>query len=270
MSTAPSEVLMPVEKKKKVKKPVEANPLLQDELAALAHRVEKMSREEALEAIHPLMEEVDSNYLKLGGVLAVIRDHDEWWKSDEVDTFKEFVQQGLGINYRKVMYLIQCYSDLIESGVEWEQVKSIGWCKLKEVSSVITKENAAEWVAKAEALTILQLRDVVKQAQAKALQGSGVNPEGVESTTTTLSIKCHVDQKDTIKLAIEKAKKDAHTEFDAVALEAVCINYLSGGKVTKKPKAQSLKQILADYDPEAVLTAFGETWPDIELEARIP
>jgi len=44
----------------------------------------------------------------------------------------------------------------------------------------------------------------------------------------------HSDQIETIELGLERARHEANTEFDSVALEAVFMNYLSGGNVTKK------------------------------------
>jgi hypothetical protein len=42
------------------------------------------------------------------------------------------------------------------------------------------------------------------------------------------------DQKEIIILALEKARAELGTRFDSVALEAICMNYLSGGNVTQK------------------------------------
>jgi hypothetical protein len=42
----------------------------------------------------------------------------------------------------------------------------------------------------------------------------------------------HDDQIETIELALERARQEMGTEFDVVALEAICMNYLSGGNLT--------------------------------------
>jgi len=42
----------------------------------------------------------------------------------------------------------------------------------------------------------------------------------------------HADQIETIQPALEGARRELGTEFDAVALEALCMNYLSGGNVS--------------------------------------
>ena len=274
MSTAPSEVLM-TGKKKKVKKPANESAgainLVTDELAALAHACEGLSKEEAFAAVSPLMETVDSSYIRLGGVLAVIRDND-WWQSEGMESFKELLEKKFGLRHRKATYLIQIYEDLVNSGVEWDQVKSLGWCKLKEISPVVTKENCAEWVAKAESLTVLQLHDVVAKAKAakeQSLPTSGAVPEDASSDTVTMTFKLHVEQKETIRQALDKAKKEANTEYDGVALEAISINYLSGGKVTKKVAGADLKTSMQKAGAEAVLNLFGELWPDIEVQVTM-
>lgn len=270
MSTAPSEVLMPATKK--VKKPKVEAVKQPDVLINLAHECENLTRDSAYAALPTLLESVDSNYIKLGGVLAVIRDH-EWWKDDGYETFKACLEQKFGLQYRKGAYLIATYENLINSGVEWDQVKSLGWSKLRVVSAVLTKENAAEWVAKAENLTVLQLYDVVKDYKSQVQEASGVSPEEIEAKTTTLSFKLHADQKETIKQALTKARKEANTEFDAVALEAICLNYLAGGNVTAKKsvkaKQVSLPVLLSQHTYEEVLKAFEEVWPNIDLQVTV-
>jgi hypothetical protein len=259
MGKAPSEALMATSKK--VKKPAKAKSAeMVDVLVVLAHECENMQKDEAFAALPALLDTVSSNYVKLGGVLAVIRDNG-WWEGD-YKTFSECLEKQFGLQYRKGAYLIQTYENLIQSGVAWADVKDLGWSKLRVVSSVLTKENVEEWVAKALPLTVLQLYDVVREFKSQTLETTGVAPEDIESTTTSISFKVHQDQKETIKQAVEKARKEAGTEYDAVALEAICINYLSGGKVTK-PK--SLKSVLSKYTAEEVLNAFGELWPDIDI-----
>lgn len=269
MSTAPSEVLMP-SVKKKVKKPTKDVVVEADALVTLAHECENMSREAAFAALPTLLESVDSNYIKLGGVLAVIRDHG-WWSDLGYETLSACLEKHFGLQYRKAAYLMQAYENLVNSGVEWAQVKALGWSKLRVVSSVLTKDNVAEWVEKAASLTVLQLYDVVREYKAQSLETSGLKPDQVQATTTTLSFKLHVDQKETIKQALEKARKEAATEFDAVALEAICINYLAGGKVTKKKTVKlELEDVLKHYAPEQALEAFGKVWPDIDIEVTMP
>lgn len=234
-----------------------------DLIATTAHEVENLSREEAYALVPTLTDGVDFSYFKLGGVLAVMQHHD-WWKDDGFDNFRQFIEAKFGIQYRKAMYLIGIYGSLVESGVPWSKLAGIGWSKVKEIAAILTLDNVDEWVERAKELTVLQLHEAVKKAQAGTLAKTDEEP--AESGVTTFTVKVHPDQKETIAKAVEKAMKEAGTEFKGVALEAICLNYLSGAKVSK-PKP--LTELMKGYEYEQVLKAFAEVWPDIDLTVTI-
>lgn len=267
MSSAPSEVMM--ETKAKTKKKVKVEDATQvDPIISTAFLVENLTKQDAYGLIPTLLDSINFDYFKLGGVLSVIRDS-KWWQQDygEQMPFNKFLELKFGLHYRKAMYLIQIYNDLIASEVKWGQVHEVGWTKLKEISSILTKENVEEWVAAAKELTTIELAEKVAKYKMGKLETSGLLPvETAEKVTESMSFKVHKDQKDTIQMALVKAKAEADTEYDAVALEAICLNYLSGGKTTK-PK--SLKNVLEAYSPEDVLKAFEQVWPDISVEVTI-
>lgn len=236
-----------------------------DLIIATAQEIENLSKEEAYEQIPTLTDSVDFSYFRLGGVLAVIQGKESWWKDDGYETFRAFIEDRFGLHYRKAMYLIGIYGALVESGVEWEKLSGIGWSKVKEIADIITVENVDEWVEKAKSMTVLQLQEAGKAAKTGSLLKSDETP-GATTGVTTLTFKVHPDQKETITSAVEKAKKEADTEFPGVALEAICLNYLSGAKVAK-PK--SLKAIIKGYTYEEVLQAFAEVFPDIDVSVNI-
>jgi hypothetical protein len=62
----------------------------------------------------------------------------------------------------------------------------------------------------------------------------------------------HEDQIETIQLALDHARSELGTEFDSVALDAICTNYLSGGSVTKP---SSVVDVLKRYSVEEILEA---------------
>lgn len=45
----------------------------------------------------------------------------------------------------------------------------------------------------------------------------------------------HEDQIQTIKLALEAARREAHSEFDIVLLELICMAYLTGNRPERAP-----------------------------------
>ena len=237
---------------------------LDDLIEAQSAAVENLTKDEAYLLVPDLTNTVDQSYFKLGGVLAVIQRH-EWWRDDGFDNFKGLIESRFGIQYRKAMYLIGIYEALVESGVPYEAFGNIGWTKIKEIAGIVTAENVAEWVERAQLHTTLQLADLVKQANSGTLTKTDETP--AESTgVTTFNVKVHVDQKATIEKAVTKAMKEAGTEYKGVALESICLNYLSGAKVGKP---LSLEGTLKKHTYEEVLDAFGKVFPSIDIVVKV-
>jgi hypothetical protein len=112
-----------------------------DEIASTATFVETLNPAQAFKQVPELLENVDQTYFKLGGVLSVIQSND-WHKAEGFESFKAMVETKFGIAYRKTMYLVQIYNSLVEKKIQWSVVSPLGWSKLKELTSVITPENA--------------------------------------------------------------------------------------------------------------------------------
>lgn len=235
-----------------------------DLFTGIALEIENLQAEEAYETLMSLLETEGLNDFKVGGVMAAIQGNSLWKEYGTYESFKDFVVTNVGMEYRKAMYLINNYEALVEAGVKWEEVSDIGWSKLKEITSVINKENAAEWIDRAREHTVLQLQELVKQFKAGTLDSTEMAPE--VSSVTSISFKVHEDQKETIKQAVAKAKGEADTEVDAVALEAVCMNYLSGATV----KVPSLIDTMSQAGIQEVVNAMDAIWPDIDIQIAMP
>jgi len=236
-----------------------------DVIVQTAKEIGNLDKETAFEIVPELIESVDFSYFRLGGVLSAISDND-WWK-DESGSFKDFIQDNFGLHYRKAMYLINIYDGLVEANIPWHKVSGLGWTKLKELADILTPENVDEWVAKAQAMTTLNLQAAVKAFKSGDLDADGTTAPDT-SGVSTITFKVHPDQKETIKEAVEKAMEDADTEFKGVALEAICMNFLAGGS-TKKQKAPSLQAVMEKATAEQVLEAFEAIWPEINLTAEM-
>lgn len=236
-----------------------------DIIVQTAKEIGNLDKETALEIVPSLIESVDFSYFKLGGVLSTIQDNN-WWEG-ESDTFKSFIQDNFGLHYRKAMYLINIYDGLVEADIPWAKVSGLGWTKLKELADILTKDNVDEWVEKAQSMTTLNLQAAVKAYKAGDLSTDGTtDPDS--SGVSTITFKVHPDQKETIKQAVEQAMEEASTEFKGVALEAICMNYLSGGS-TKKAPTPSLQSIMEKMDAIDVLEAFEVVFPNVNLTAEI-
>lgn len=236
-----------------------------DLIVATANEVGNLKADKAFAMVPKLLDSIDHDYFRLGGVLATIQAQG-WFQDKGHETFRAFVEAECGLQYRKAMYLIQIYSGLVESGIPWDKVKHLGWTKLKELANILSPDNVDEWVQLAEQVTVLQLQEAIKDATKGT--DAGESPEapegGAKSETTTMTFKLHTDQKATIREALDKAKHQTNTEHDAVALEAICLDYLGG--TSKLKTMPSLKSLMEGKSPEEVLEAFNEVFPDVELD----
>lgn len=237
-----------------------------DLLVLMVQEISALSAEEAINAVPSLLNGADESYFRLGGVLSVIQTN-KFFDAEGFTTFKEFVEQKIGLPYRKAMYWIQIYEKLVESGVSWNKVKDVGWTKLKDLASILTVDNVDEWVTRAMNSTTIQLQEAIAKAKSNTLTSSGLTPEDDKpSEVTTFTVKVHALQKVVIREAVDKAKIESGTEFDGVALENICHNYLAGGNVNKPVP---LIDFLKKYTPEDALSAFEAAYPDLEVTAKL-
>jgi hypothetical protein len=235
-----------------------------DVIVNIVSEIENMAEDAAISSAKDLLESVDETYFKLGGVLALIQTK-SYWEGHGHDSFKAFINAEYGLQYRKAMYLIQIYNDLVESGVAWEKVQGLGWTKLKELSPILNNDNVDALVEKAQTMTVLELIEYIK-----SLKTPGTAPEMPEapsSPITTLTFKVHTDQKEVIRATVDKAKEDYGTEYDAVALEHICQSYATGG--SNKTKQPSLAELMKAAGVEKVLEIFETCFPGVDLEVTM-
>jgi len=232
-----------------------------DVLMVTAHEIENLTKEKALKMADDLLESTGLTDFRLGGVLAVIQ-REGWFEG--YDSFRGMIEQKYGLQYRKAMYLVGIYNDLVSNQIPWDKVKGLGWTKLMVISHILTAENVDEWVAKANALTVLQLQEAVKAAT-QASGTTATTGDEVTSTVSTLTFKVHSDQKETVRSALDKAKAEVSTEFDTVALESICVGYLGGSVNINKTGGNDLEAAMKGHTYEEVLGMFEKVFPDVDL-----
>lgn len=251
---------------------VETTPDVTDLIAKVALEIENLKEEKAFALVPKLMDSIESDYFRLGGVLAHIQS-EGWFMDKGFENFRAYVEDGCGMAYRKSMYLIQIYNGLVASGVSWEKVKSLGWTKLKELSSILTPDNVDGWVATATDMTVLQLQDYIKAQTAGSTKETSAEKKSDAAEVkkvSTMTFKVHDDQKATIREALDKCKHETGTEVDTVALEHICLDFLGGESKLKAGPTLSLKDQMMAMSVEEVLETLGEAFPTLQMEVTLP
>lgn len=229
----------------------------EDQILDVAHEIENLTQDKAEALVFELLDQDNSNAFKLGGVLSVIKSNG-WF--DGFKDYKDYVSRTFGLEYRKAQYWISIYDKLVGESISWSKVSSLGWTKVSILCPVLTEANVDEWVEKASKVNCDTLKAMVKAALGgDAEEGA---PEKVTSDVTSMVFKFHADQKETVRAALEKAKEETATDFDAVALENICVGYLGGSVNVNK----SLKQLITEAGYKTVLQTFGEIWPSIDMD----
>ncbi|UOX39973.1 hypothetical protein [Vibrio phage V-YDF132] len=261
------------------KKILAVAPLPSDAISDTVVAIENLKATEALPLVSEMLESNDFNEFKIGGVLSVI-DANGYWRDQGYEKFADFIEGHYGIKYRKAMYLIGIYNSLVESGVEWEQVSSLGWTKLKEICGFLTPDNVDKWVELATNMSTIALIAYIKECDENGEpkekgKGADTNP-AQNKEVSHMTFKVHDDQRAMIRDALDKAKAEIDTEHDNVALEHMATQYLQGslGKKGAKPaKQKSLAEQIADLhkkDPESaietILNQVAELYPEYDIE----
>jgi hypothetical protein len=244
-----------------------------DVIHSTANAIENVTdASEAETMVRTLLEDTEFNAFKIGGYLAVIQAK-QWFGN--YANFKDYVEGVFGLHYRKANYWVNIYTGLLEANVSWEQVKGLGWTKLKELVGILTPENVVEWVEKASGMTTIQLIEHLKAEK----KGGGKATEGGESLpVTTMTFKVHSDQKEVIEQAITKAKQASGTESQTAALEGIALEYLgkapaapakTGGEMPSMLEVFQHQKEKHGSNKDALLAeifeAFEKVFPDINL-----
>jgi len=229
-------------------KAVKAKAETGDLIIASSTEVENLTKAKALKLAPELIEAEGINDFKLGGVLQRIQE-EKWWEGNDYESFKDYIETGLGLPYRKCMYLVNIYEKLVAAGIKWADVKSIGWSKLRFIIDLLTEDNVAEWVKRADTMNSLEIQEYVKGLK----EGKAKTDDNGDEVTTKVSsmvFKVHPDQKETIKEALAKKKEESGTEHDNVALEQITLGYIEGNIGKPKVTVAAVKKFLGAMTAE--------------------
>jgi hypothetical protein len=246
--------------KTKSKKAASTGNLIMD----VAKEVEGLTKVKALHEAENLVDSIETEYFRLGGVLNKINEN-SWFEG--FPSFDDMVSEKFGFQPRKARYLILIYVSLVKNSIPWEKVGHLGWTKLKDLAPHLTLENLDEWVAKAETMSVIELQALLK---------AKMNPEsadGKDQKTKDGLIKMkfnfHPDQADPVNQALAKARGELHTEFDTVALAGIAASYI-GGPLGNLAALPSFDDIVHQMGAEPALQRISELYPSLNILIQTP
>jgi hypothetical protein len=234
-----------------------------DVISATVAQVASLTEAEAYEQAAAITDDREYGTFKLGGILARMQEN-AWFHGCE--NLRSYIEQVLDLNYRRAMYYVQIYKGLIESGVQWTDVNDVGWTKLKEIVPILSPKNVGKWAALAKKSTVLKLHELVVAEVAKR---KGLDVEDQKTGVSTKTFKLHSDQREVVDAAISKAKTLSNTEFDAAALEYICLDFTGNAVGAPVGAPADLKAAMAVAGWEAVAKVWEALWPDMNLTVEV-
>ena len=115
-----------------------------------------------------LKKEIESNFIKLGGYLKLIRD-EKLFKEKGCVTFEEYIAMPeLAFDRSTVYAIIGVYEDFFlsnQSDEKAEELMEIGYSKLNRIRQFKDQDDFEEWVYKAKTLSLSDLGAEIKEVK---------------------------------------------------------------------------------------------------------
>jgi hypothetical protein len=244
------------------------------------------------------------NVFELGGVLSVMR-RKKWFC--DYDSLEDMCLEEFGFAKSKAYDLVRVYDVLIEAKLSWEDFKELGISKLrllcrKAVKSGMYQDNKVDpkefsaHAEKAKSMNYVKLQGYLDTLTLPAPANDGpplghednpppqedgpadLGPEPQGTQTKAVTFKLHKDQHQIVRAALNKAMKAINTEYQTVALDHICIDYVSSGADPDDPDdpnqvaadEELLIRLFKKMDRERILILLGETFPDIDAQVTVP
>lgn len=228
---------------------------------------QSLSRNEAVRAdITETKARIESDYLHLAELLTEARDH-SYFSEWGYRTFPQYCDEELGIQARKVQYMISIFEAVRDLGLSdrRDTIERIGWTKMR---MLVHPMRRASENGNTDAIDALLTQAEVSTA--KELQ-EYVRAEVPARNDGKVSISFRADQNTAsiILDAIDTAKAELEVDAIDLALEHICYDYVqrSGGDVSRLDLSEALEWVnktfgtefeIPDTDPTDIIDAMEE------------
>lgn len=160
--------------------------------------------------------------------------------------FELYVQEQLGLEYRKAMYLIDIYYKFSMYGIDASKVAELGWTKCAKISAVLTEENADDLLELAANSTVEELKDAIKEGYTTEGGSTGDRKKKV-----TFKFKLFEDAATGVQEAIEGVCKQMGFKDPSQAFEHIVMEWAAEHPLTDEADDASVKKTTAKVAAKA-------------------
>lgn len=178
---------------------------------------------------------IDESYQGLAQLLLETHDNGYYLRWGFAN-LKDYCEEELGVQYRKVRYLIGIAQTIKDLGVAWDDIEGIGWTKMRILVPLLKEEGVGDWLELAKQYSVKDLETLVKDAKA----GFDISAEGGDRIVT-LTFRMSPESSDIITDALDTAKRMIESTDNVLALEQISYDYVMGmGEVPERTSLESL------------------------------
>jgi hypothetical protein len=188
-----------------------------------------------IEAVEKLIEKSSATDFTIGGLLAKIDETsafetivDEYGVSRYGTGhrgFGKFVEDHLGMKYRKAKYLINIYRICTERGITESQLSGIGWSKMKEALRALnnSETDVDEILEEAKTLSFNEFKSSMRK---KVVDGGGRIHGNSKADQINFSFRLFNDKAALLKDALASAKATLGIEGDDVVSDSQALDHI--------------------------------------------
>jgi hypothetical protein len=155
--------------------------------------------------------------------------HSEAYLNWGFQCFEQYLNQELGMGYRKGMCLVGIWDNVVDFSLPEEKIEKIGWTKMALLHPVMTKDNALDWVRRAEKMKVCQLNEVMDEMRNK------------QKKCQRLVFFLTPDHFEEARRILNKARTHYRTRSRAETLECLLREWDKNNKMEKKFPSKQLK-----------------------------
>lgn len=208
--------------------PVQTAPTTAPDEVEVAHTASVaaiLAEQDALAAAQYLVNRAEETDFTLGGVLADIQRTGVYQTLGFTGKrgFEDYIEQKLGLKYRKARYLISIYEYFATMGIDEAKLAAMGWSKAKELVGKV--KSIEEFDAAAEFAVSHTRDELIEHLRTSTVDAGDGSETGPTAKLVKRTFALYEDQAQTVATALAAAKAQAETDSDSVALEYICAEW---------------------------------------------
>jgi len=169
-----------------------------------------------------LKDALDDDHYAMGDILTKLYRESTFTKWGYA-TWPQYVESELDFARRKADYCIAISEFIGRLRPEFAaEFRKMPWTAVRELCTVVTNENASEWLARVKGQTVAGIA-----AMRRSVKSTGEITDGENKKLKSVAFKCSEEQVENITRALARAEAIAGNDAKGLLLDLICTDFLA-------------------------------------------